>query len=58
MFIVALLKRERFRYSYGRAFLMESIKETQLLLPTTDKGTPDWAWIENYIKSLPYSDRI
>lgn len=58
MFIVALLKRERFRYSYGRAFLMESIKETQLLLPTTDNCTPDWLWMENYIKSLPYSDRI
>ena len=74
MFIVSLLRKERYRYSYGRAFLMDSIKNTKLLLPVkkkngkpviddshtfSDEGyLPDWAWIENYIKSLPYSDRI
>ena len=74
MFIVTLLRKERYRYSYGRAFLMESIKTTKLLLPIkqlngtpvidetcefSDEGyIPDWEWMENYIKSLPYSDRI
>lgn len=25
----------------------------------TEKGyIPDWEWMENYIKSLPYSDKI
>lgn len=33
MFIVSLLRRERFRYSYGRAFLKASIEKTRLLLP-------------------------
>lgn len=58
MFIVSLLKKERFRYSYGRAFLMDSIKNTILLLPSTKDGIPDWNFMENYIKSLPYGDRI
>ena len=52
LFIVALLQKERFRYSYGRAFLMNLIKNTTLLLPTTQDGNPDWVWMENYIKSL------
>lgn len=74
MFIVSLLRKERYRYSYGRAYLMGSIKNTKLLLPVrkqdgkpviddshsfSDEGyLPDWEWMGNYIKSLPYSDRI
>ncbi len=51
-FIVTLLQRERFRYSYGRAYLIKAIKSTELLLPVTESGEPDWVWIERYIKSL------
>jgi len=54
IFIVSLLRREKFRYSYGRAYLMDSIKSTELLLPATADETPDWLWMENYIKSLHY----
>lgn len=52
LFIVSVLRRERFRYSYGRAFLMDSIKETMILLPADSKGSPNWKWIEDYIKSI------
>ena len=52
LFIVGLLKRERFRYSYGRAYLIEYIKDTQLKLPVSESGAPDWKWIEEYMKSL------
>lgn len=52
LFVVSLLERERFRYSYGRAFVMLSIKNTQLSLPSTSDGKPDWQWMEDYIKSL------
>lgn len=58
LFLVALLQRERFRYSYGRAFVMDSIKNTSIKLPVTPTGEPDWEWMESYIKSLPYGDRI
>ena len=51
-FIVTLLQRERFRYSYGRAYLINAIKATEILLPVTDSEEPDWSWIENYVKSL------
>lgn len=51
-FIVTLLQRERFRYSYGRAYLINAIKNTKLLMPVIESGKPDWKWMENYIKSL------
>lgn len=52
LFIVTLLRKERFRYSYGRAFRIPAIKEVQLLLPAKKDGTPDWQWVERYMKSL------
>lgn len=75
LFILSILKKEQYKYSYGRAFLMDRIKSTTLKLPIlhNDDGTPyvdtthqfsndgyvpDWTFMENYIKSLPYGDRI
>lgn len=54
LFIVALLQKERFRYSYGRAYLRSSIQNTKLLLPINEFSEPDWEWMEYYIKSLNY----
>lgn len=58
LFLTTLLQHEQFRYSYGRAFVMDSIKNTSIKLPVSTAGKPDWEWMENYIKSLPYGDRI
>lgn len=58
LFVVSLLHAERYRYSYGRAFKMQLISETIIKLPSGEDGTPNWVWIENQIKSLPYGDRI
>ena len=56
LFIVALLQKERFRYSYGRAYLMNLIKSTTIWLPIKQDKTPNWSWVENYIKSLRYKN--
>lgn len=58
LFIKTLLEKERFKYNYGRSFKMELVKNTIIKLPSDSKGNPDWAWIENFIKSIPYADRI
>ena len=52
LFITALLRRERYRYSYGRAYKMNLIRDTKLRLPVTHNGSPDWQWVEDYIASL------
>ena len=58
LFIVTLLRKENYRYSYGRAFKMEAIKDTFLKIPANADGSPDYKFMEEFIKSLPYSDRI
>ena len=58
LFLVSLLKREKYKYNYGRAFKMDLISNTKVKLPTKADGTPDFNYMEYYMKSLPYGDRI
>lgn len=75
IFIVSILQNEQYKYSYGRAFLMDRISDTVIKLPViyntdgtlfidakkrySEEGyVPDWKFMENYIKSLPYGDRL
>lgn len=58
LFLVSLLKREKYKYNYGRAFKMDLISNTKVKLPTKSDGTPDFNYMEHYMKSLPYGDRI
>lgn len=57
-FIVTLVNKENYKYTYGRKFNQEKIKNTEILLPTNDKNQPDWLFIESFVKSLPYADKI
>lgn len=53
LFVTCLLRKEHYRYSYGRAFVMDSIKNTIIKMPTDNNGNADWEWIEKFMKSLP-----
>ncbi len=57
LFIATVIKAERPKYNYGRKWKKEIMKKSVIKLPTKN-GEPDWTYMENYIKSLPYSDRI
>lgn len=57
LFICAVLRQEKYRYSYGRKWVLENMKSAVIKLPVKDEK-PDWSYMENYIKSLPYGDRI
>lgn len=58
MFICALIRRERFRFNYGRKWHLNRMNESIIRLPATAAKAPDWALMEAYIKSLPYSKSI
>lgn len=59
LFIIALLNQEKYRYPvFGRAFTKDLIKDTLLRLPIDEDGNPDYKFMEEYIKSLPYSQNI
>ncbi len=58
LFLCTLIKKERYRYSYGRKWGIARMKETIIKLPANDDSQPDFAFMENYIKSLPFSASI
>lgn len=65
LFLTTIMNLERPRYNYGRAFKKDTIAATKIKLPAINTGKkdksgktiyePDWQYMEDYIKSLPYS---
>ena len=75
LFIASIIKKEQYKFSYGRAVYSEEASNMIIELPVqhNNDGTPcqdvnrtysddgyipDWVWMQNYIKSLPYGDRL
>ena len=74
LFLVAILDKEKYKFSYGRKYRNHLPKLTIKLpvkcdvlgnaiinneSPYSDMGyIPDWQFMEDYIKVLPYGDRI
>jgi hypothetical protein len=58
LFIVSLIKQEQYKYSYGRAVYSGVAENMEIKLPIDSNGDPDWQFMENYIKALPYGDRL
>lgn len=58
MFLITVLRLEQFRFSYGMTGKKERLQSFDIKLPVTKKGEPDWDFMENYIKSLPYSSSL
>lgn len=61
LFLIPILKLESEMYSYGgRKWTVEKqLKETMIKLPVDDNGNePDYKFMEDFIKSLPFSCNI
>jgi hypothetical protein len=58
LFLATLICREKYRFGYGRKWGIERMKISTIRLPINAKGVPDWAFMENFIKSLPYSSQV
>lgn len=59
LFLTTVLQHTiRNKYSYNRPIQKEKFKHIFLKLPVDSSGNPDWAYMENYIKGVPYSDLI
>lgn len=54
LYVVSILTKEQYKYSYGRAYLIDRIKKTLIKLPVDENDNPDWQFMEDYIKSLHY----
>lgn len=56
LFITTLIRREKYRFNYGRQ-ANKSLKKLKIKLPHKD-GKPDWRFMRNYINTLPFSSQI
>lgn len=57
LFLVTVLDLERYRYSFGIKYGKEVVEKSKIKLPAKD-NKPDWDYMENYIKSLSYSNLL
>lgn len=55
LFLVTVIDLQRPKFSFGRKW-KKHLKETIIKLPATEEGSPDWHYMEEYIKSQPYGD--
>lgn len=58
LFICTIIRREKYRFNYGRKWHLERMRESAIKLPVTAESKPDWAYMEKFIKGLPYSSQI
>lgn len=58
LFLTTVIRQEKYRFGYGRKWGIERMKKSIIKLPTTSAGTPDWVFMEHYIKSMPYSSQL
>ena len=54
LFICSIIKKEQFKYSYGRAVYSSEIARMIIKLPSTPDNEPDWNYMEQYIKSIKH----
>ena len=57
LFIVTVINySEHYKWAYGRQCRTGNSKKIVVKLPCNNEGNPDWEYMENYIKCLPYGD--
>lgn len=57
LFVVTILQKLRLKYSYGRQVRLERLNVEAIKLPSKN-DVPDWQFMQDYIKSLPYSSSV
>lgn len=58
MFICSVIMLDRYRWGYGRKWRPKRMPTSKIKLPVDTNGNPDWQFMEDYIKSLPYSANL
>lgn len=58
LFICTILRHEKEMWSYARKWNLDQMKQTIIKLPTDDSGSPDYKFMEDYIKGCAFSCNI
>jgi type I restriction enzyme M protein len=54
LFISTIIRMEKYRFNYGRKWHMERMNISEIKLPVSENGNPDFNFMENYINSLQF----
>jgi len=57
LFLKTILQLEKYRYNYSRKMGSDRLSQFRIKLPVKS-NQPDWQFMEDYIKSLPYSSNL
>lgn len=58
LFLATIINQSNFKYSYGRGRCKARLKAETIKLPVNELGEPDYKFMEEYVKTLPYSKNI
>jgi Type I restriction modification DNA specificity domain len=58
LFVSTIIRREKYRFNYGRKWNLERMKESKIRLPSGADGSPDWAWMRRFILSQNFSAQL
>lgn len=55
IFIATVIKKESVKYAFNNKWTKELMERSEIQLPATPEGKPDFGFMGNYILSLPYA---
>jgi hypothetical protein len=58
LFVCTIIRREKYRFNYGRKWNLERMNESSVRLPTDSSGAPDWSRMRHYILSQKFSSQL
>ncbi len=61
IFLCTIIFNEKYRFTYGRKWHLELMEESYIWLPSNENNNeliPNWDFMENYIKRLPFSSNL
>lgn len=58
IFLATVISRERYRFNFGRKWTLKRMSDSTVAIPVTATGAPDWGFMEQYIKTLPFSSQL
>lgn len=59
LFIKTVIELEKYKWCYGRQIRLGDCKDLKVKLPTNEKKkVPDFNYMENYIKKMPFGDKL
>ena len=58
LFICTVIRLEKYRFSYGRKWHLDRMRESIIRLPATATGQADWDVMQSSIEQVPFSSQL